>query len=48
MSQLQIRLTDAPLSRGRQLDLFDVLLIFARQKWLLFFWTVGGALLGLI
>jgi tyrosine-protein kinase Etk/Wzc len=48
MSQLQIRLTDAPLSRGRQLDLFDVLLIFARQKWLLIIWTVGGALVGLI
>ena len=47
MTQLQTRLTDAPLSQGRQLDLFDVLLIFARQKWLLFFWTVGGALLGL-
>lgn len=48
MSQLQTRLTDASFYEGAQLDLFDVLLIFARRKWLLFFWTIGGVLVALV
>ncbi len=47
MNQLQTRLTDAPFAEGKQLDVLDVLLIFARQKWRLVLWTVGGALVGL-
>lgn len=41
------QLAEAPPVQGETLDLFDVLLIFARQKRTLLLWTIGGGLLGL-